>query len=311
MTLATTCPECGTSFKVIPDQLKLRRGLVRCGVCRHVFSGLDGLRYIDDAQDAAIAAPPAATDGAERGTATARAESPAPAEDDAYVLHAPARRRPVEDDEPLPLRDEAELAHVSLDRVDEDDFRIEPHARDAAADADSDFLAPRGPWWSRRPRVGPLALAAVVVGVFLLTAQSMLGARYWIADRAPALGPGLMLAAGALGLPNEPPRDLDALTIESFELQASGGQPTIYAASAILRNRSAHAVRWPAMELSLTDDAGSVVARKVLLPADYLRGSAAASVERGIPRGIEAPIRIGLEMPGLAPSGYKVNLFYP
>ena len=48
MALATTCPHCKTSFRVVPDQLKLRRGLVRCGVCRHVFSGIDSLRYVED-----------------------------------------------------------------------------------------------------------------------------------------------------------------------------------------------------------------------------------------------------------------------
>ena len=53
MALATTCPQCKTSFKVVPDQLKLRRGLVRCGVCQHVFSGIDYLRYVDDAARAA------------------------------------------------------------------------------------------------------------------------------------------------------------------------------------------------------------------------------------------------------------------
>jgi predicted Zn finger-like uncharacterized protein len=56
MALATTCPQCKTSFKVVPDQLKLRRGLVRCGVCQHVFSGIDYLRYVDDASRAAAAA---------------------------------------------------------------------------------------------------------------------------------------------------------------------------------------------------------------------------------------------------------------
>ncbi len=48
MALATTCPHCKTSFRLVPDQLKLRRGLVRCGVCRQVFSGVDTLRYIED-----------------------------------------------------------------------------------------------------------------------------------------------------------------------------------------------------------------------------------------------------------------------
>ena len=52
MALATTCPQCTTSFKVVPDQLKLRRGLVRCGVCQHVFSGIDYLRYVDESKRA-------------------------------------------------------------------------------------------------------------------------------------------------------------------------------------------------------------------------------------------------------------------
>jgi len=39
MALTTRCPHCGTAFKVVPDQLKVRDGLVRCGVCTRVFDG--------------------------------------------------------------------------------------------------------------------------------------------------------------------------------------------------------------------------------------------------------------------------------
>lgn len=39
MALTTRCPQCGTSFKVVPDQLRVRNGLVRCGVCVTVFDG--------------------------------------------------------------------------------------------------------------------------------------------------------------------------------------------------------------------------------------------------------------------------------
>ena len=60
MALATTCPQCKTSFRVVPDQLKLRRGLVRCGVCRHVFSGIDSLRYVAEGAHPVSAPPPAA-----------------------------------------------------------------------------------------------------------------------------------------------------------------------------------------------------------------------------------------------------------
>lgn len=52
MTLVTTCPSCETSFRVVADQLKLRRGLVRCGRCRSVFSGLERLRRLEESGSA-------------------------------------------------------------------------------------------------------------------------------------------------------------------------------------------------------------------------------------------------------------------
>lgn len=37
MRLITRCPQCETTFRVIPDQLKLAEGWVRCGRCTRVF----------------------------------------------------------------------------------------------------------------------------------------------------------------------------------------------------------------------------------------------------------------------------------
>ncbi|MCL4702257.1 MAG: zinc-ribbon domain-containing protein [Burkholderiaceae bacterium] len=71
MALATTCPQCKTSFKVVPDQLKLRRGLVRCGACQHVFSGIDFLRYVDESKPARHAASAATTRPADDALQTA------------------------------------------------------------------------------------------------------------------------------------------------------------------------------------------------------------------------------------------------
>ena len=41
--MQTSCPECGTTFRVSQDQLGLRRGLVRCGSCDAVFNAYDTL----------------------------------------------------------------------------------------------------------------------------------------------------------------------------------------------------------------------------------------------------------------------------
>jgi predicted Zn finger-like uncharacterized protein len=37
MSLITSCPACGTMFRVVPDQLKISEGWVRCGHCAQVF----------------------------------------------------------------------------------------------------------------------------------------------------------------------------------------------------------------------------------------------------------------------------------
>lgn len=53
MALTTRCPQCATTFRVAADQLRIRNGLVRCGVCASVF---DGREYLDEL--AAVALPP-------------------------------------------------------------------------------------------------------------------------------------------------------------------------------------------------------------------------------------------------------------
>jgi predicted Zn finger-like uncharacterized protein len=49
--MLTRCPYCGATFRVTPDQLKVRQGQVRCGQCRRVFDALRGL--VENAQKAA------------------------------------------------------------------------------------------------------------------------------------------------------------------------------------------------------------------------------------------------------------------
>jgi predicted Zn finger-like uncharacterized protein len=41
--MLTRCPKCTTTFRVTPEQLKVRQGRVRCGECREVFNALDTL----------------------------------------------------------------------------------------------------------------------------------------------------------------------------------------------------------------------------------------------------------------------------
>ena len=44
MSLATRCPACGTTFKVVQDQLRISDGWVRCGRCSEIFDGNENLK---------------------------------------------------------------------------------------------------------------------------------------------------------------------------------------------------------------------------------------------------------------------------
>ena len=53
MSLATSCPSCGTVFRVVQDQLKTSEGWVRCGQCQEVFNALEGLFDLDRRESSA------------------------------------------------------------------------------------------------------------------------------------------------------------------------------------------------------------------------------------------------------------------
>lgn len=61
MSLITRCPACGTMFKVVPDQLRISDGWVRCGQCAEVFEAPEHLQQEPAA--AAVPAPPAPDSG--------------------------------------------------------------------------------------------------------------------------------------------------------------------------------------------------------------------------------------------------------
>jgi len=412
MTLATTCPQCKTSFRVVPDQLKLRRGFVRCGRCRHVFAGVDHLRYVDDAQlraeaaatgvprhretDAAVApeaghsasaddvewfvvgAPEPddallaerfdddvhAVNAQEEARAEPSAETPteAAALADAPVGEAPVGEAPVGEAPFVEESSAEEHFSFSEERFAEERFADAPLAEAAqaegpttessveappvegppadpfAGDAPPAGEAPRAPppyveryaetdyderaggesaidyFSTARARgfadrrglaVGLLALVLTVT----LAMQWVVAQRSAIASNLPFVAPLLGAVLAPFGLHIEAPRELDALTIESFELQASAA-PDVLEMRALLRNRADHPVRWPSMQLTLTDPSSRVLVRRALHPDDYLpAGEARAD---GVPPRTEWPLRLALEARELQATGYdyRVQLFY-
>ena len=61
--LATRCPACGTVFRVVPDQLRVSEGWVRCGRCADVFNAAEALVDLDGGAARNAAAPAVADRG--------------------------------------------------------------------------------------------------------------------------------------------------------------------------------------------------------------------------------------------------------
>ena len=161
-------------------------------------------------------------------------------------------------------------------------------------------------------RVGRLArVAAIVIPALLalgLIAQAVAGWRNEIAASVPAIAPWLQGALKPFKLSVAPPRDRTALSIESFDLQATAVSNRLEL-SAVLRNQAGHEVAWPAMELSLTDSNGALMVRKVIAAPEYLGSASQAST--GMAARSERPIRLLLDHQPPLPAGYSVDLFYP
>jgi hypothetical protein len=156
--------------------------------------------------------------------------------------------------------------------------------------------------------LSPAAWIGATALTLLLGLQGLVGWRDAIAARAPFVAPVLAAVLSPFGAEIAPPREIDALTIEGFELQAAGS-PNVLQLSAVLRNRSGHVVGYPAMELTLTDSVGALLVRKVIPVEAWLPDPALRAA--GIAGGTERPLRLALEHNGLQPTGYAVALFYP
>ena len=81
--------------------------------------------------------------------------------------------------------------------------------------------------------------------------------------------------------------------------------------NAVLRNQAQFAQEYPALELTLTDERDEELARRVLMPAEYLAGLPAEQIARGISAGAEAALRVYFDTGGMRAVGYRMYLFFP
>ena len=165
MSLAATCPNCHTMFRVVADQLRLHQGSVRCGACGTVFNAAQRLAYVPDGAIAnrrqtpisptpaavippiaAQTAPPAAPEPAAAVAEPLLQAAPAPEPEAAAAPSSPAPEAIAPESAANDAA--AELAEVLAP------ISVTPRPADAPELIPTEAMPPRKPWENSRTR-GP------------------------------------------------------------------------------------------------------------------------------------------------------------
>ena len=144
-----------------------------------------------------------------------------------------------------------------------------------------------------------------------LALQALFYYRTELAILFPEARAPLAAACASLGCTLYLPRRSDLMSIESSDLESDNRREGVIVLHAVIHNRAPFAQEYPALELTLTDERDQAVLRRVLAPAEYLRGAAGAILAQGIAAGAETALRIHFDTAGLRAVGYRLYLFYP
>lgn len=152
---------------------------------------------------------------------------------------------------------------------------------------------------------------AALLAACALAAQAAYRYRTEIAVLFPEARAPLEATCKAMGCTVALPRRPELMGIESSDLQADAKGDNVIVLNAVLRNRAPFPQEYPALELTLTDDADRPVVRRVLRPPDYLGPARAAQTAVGMPPGGEAAFRLSLDASRARATGYRLYLFFP
>ena len=162
-----------------------------------------------------------------------------------------------------------------------------------------------------RARRSPLLWGMLLlIAATALASQAAYRYRTELAVLVPATRGTLVGACRWLRCQVPLPHRAELMSIESSDLQADPRSDSVIALNVVLRNRAGFAQDYPALELTLTDEADHPVLRRVLVPADYLEPGRAALAPQGLAPGAEASLRVNFDAGRTRATGYRLYLFY-
>jgi len=304
MSLITRCPACGTMFKVVPDQLRISQGWVRCGHCAEVFDASSHMQGEGAAPFAQATAPTPMPEPGPPAQPYAPAQPPIEPEPEPEPAPPPLAVtdfvvQPLVPGEPTPAPDDLAAGD------DLSPAQAVPGEDPALEDVSFVRQARRKAFW-RRPGVRAMLGLAACVLLVALTLQAAVQERDRIALAQPALKPWLLKLCEPLQCTVGPPQQIEAVVIDGSTFSKLRGDT--YRLNFTLRNQAPTDIAMPAIELTLTDGQDQPVVRRVLTPADM--GAASGVLAAGADWSGNLAMSVAGNGTGRI-AGYRVLAFYP
>jgi predicted Zn finger-like uncharacterized protein len=290
MSLKTRCPACDTIFKIVPDQLKISNGWVRCGRCAEVFDAAAHAASSDDANP----------------WPQARA-----AETVSEIPNKPSL--PSENDKIAP-----NIIAIQAENTPDTEILIlkKDLAENTPSAADLSFIriAKNKAFWQRAAVTRTLSAACVGL-MWLLVMQVVYDHRHQLAAKHTGFKSGLDTVCQAVGCTIEPHKNIDGFKIDSSSFQkittvvGENTRAEAFTLKLSLKNNANTALAIPAVELTLTEAGDKPVLRRVLLAKEL--GFNGTSLAANGDWSVTSTLNVTPNPAMATISGYRVLLFYP
>jgi predicted Zn finger-like uncharacterized protein len=309
-------------FRVVPDQLRISEGWVRCGQCDEAFDASQNLF-----QESAVSAP----ESAPEPVATESAQ-PAPLMAQGTWLTESSESRDVRDEiqVDLPREDrpaaspdvQAALLNVignpekSIEVTEHIDVDLPGQIFQAGQSTQNTFhelpavsfmrAMPKRSMWHQPWVRAVLGLMSFVL-VVALAAQLVVHERDRLVAMQPQIRPVLDALCATLKCELSTVRQIESIVIDNASFSKIRAES--YRLGLSVKNTAAIDLAMPSLELTLTDSQDQTVLRRVLLPAEF---GATSDV---LVMGSEWSGTVALDVRGATGaeriSGYRVLVFYP
>ncbi len=319
MSLLTRCPACTTLYRVVPDQLRISEGWVKCGQCGDIFDASQHLI------EASIDPDPQSFDDAEVSSVDAPVFQA-----HAYDFAGPEVREVMEPSRAVV--EEIEVQPTDLNAFPEDepaaDYVLEQHPEPTQVRWDDDVLvasandsgngdpeaapvmfmqADKRPVFWQRPLVrGALVFVSFALGLALL-AQWVYFERDRLAAQWPGWRPALQTLCGVANCDVKPLQRIDALSVDSVGFHQLGKDT--YRLTFTVKNASNLSLAIPAAELALTDAQDSPVYRRVFSVKEL--GAEGKEIAAGADWSAVVMLQLNPASLTQRVLGYRLLVFYP